>query len=757
MGEWKIFSSFYTPSKIIETPELIYFISDGFLYSYDKEYDEYKEYNKINLLNDNNVIDIEYDKTNDVLVIAYENSNIDLLINDRIYNIPYIKNTVLNTSKTINDINFHQDDILLSTDYGITILNAKKKEIKETYNFGFPIASACIYNNIIYAAGEDNIYTGDLNNNLLDFSNWKPYSSKDPKTNENLKIKRFLSNEYGVLMLGTDYQLRKIDANGNLIYIGLWFTNIKKNLNGDFVFFTKDMCGFANEDFSVKELFYYNNYEFLNKEIKDIITHNNHICFLTHEGIYIYQKKEDNELSLLKNIDCTHHLALKIPYYLYFNNNKLYVNSPGQNEYNRTEQFMNGNISIYENNRWTTLYSYTMPKLFYQPKYDFCSLYNIVADPDDPDIIYVGTWLDGLYRIKNNEFDAHFGNENVPYISNVSNWASKIAALTFDKNKNLWMTHYSSNTGLLIMKRDGSWVNYNYPDLKSCMQLNKMIIPQKSKTKWILSTYKYENCFIFAFNDNGTIDNLSDDVTRKFTSFTDQDDKHIEIAQFFCIAEDKKGHIWVGTNQGPLVFTQPDNFNNANFKCTRIKIPRNDGTNDADLLLSDESVLSIAIDGGNRKWIGTKESGVYLISEDGTRTLHHFTTQNSPLPSNTILNIAINPETGEVYFGTENGLAAFRWDSGEAKEDYSDIYAFPNPVRPDFEGWITITGLKENSLVKITDVAGNQIYQDYSHGGQMLWDGRNRNGDRVKTGIYLVFVSNKEDKSRVVTKIMVVN
>ena len=122
-----------------------------------------------------------------------------------------------------------------------------------------------------------------------------------------------------------------------------------------------------------------------------------------------------------------------------------------------------------------------------------------------------------------------------------------------------------------------------------------------------------------------------------------------------------------------------------------------------------------------------------------------------------VFNIVINPETGEVYFGTENGLAAFRWDSGEGKNDFSNVYAFPNPVRPDFEGWITITGLQENSLVKITDISGNQISQNYSHGGQILWNGRNKNGDRVKTGIYLVYASNEEGKEGVVTKIMVVN
>ena len=195
----------------------------------------------------------------------------------------------------------------------------------------------------------------------------------------------------------------------------------------------------------------------------------------------------------------------------------------------------------------------------------------------------------------------------------------------------------------------------------------------------------------------------------------------------------------------------------SDFRCTRIKIPRNDGTNAADLLLNDENIQYIAVDGANRKWIATQSSGVYLVSEDGLEIIHHFNMDNSILPSNNVLSIAINKTTGEVFFGTEKGLVSYRSDATEPKEDFSNVYAFPNPVRPDYTGVITITGLQERSLVKITDTTGNLIYQDYSEGGQMVWNGLNRNGDRVKTGVYLVFASSSNGKEGVVTKILIVN
>ena len=200
--------------------------------------------------------------------------------------------------------------------------------------------------------------------------------------------------------------------------------------------------------------------------------------------------------------------------------------------------------------------------------------------------------------------------------------------------------------------------------------------------------------------------------------------------------------------------SRPDNFNNKDFTCQRVKIARNDGTNNADLLLDDEEIRAIRVDGANCKWIGTSSNGAYLLSEDGLETIHHFTIENSLLPSNTIYDIAINQESGEVFFATDKGLVSFRAEANEAEENYENIYAFPNPVRPEYTGEVTITGLMFNSLVKITDTVGNLIYQAYSKGGQVVWDGNAPNGQRVKSGVYYVWASSSDGKEGVVTKIV---
>ena len=188
-------------------------------------------------------------------------------------------------------------------------------------------------------------------------------------------------------------------------------------------------------------------------------------------------------------------------------------------------------------------------------------------------------------------------------------------------------------------------------------------------------------------------------------------------------------------------------------------VPRNDGTNFGDYLLETETIYDIASDPTDRKWIATGSSGVYLVSERGDRIIENFTTANSPLPSNTVYSVACDPHSNRVFFGTSKGVVSYSSDSAPAADDYSEVYAFPNPVRPDYTGWITVTGLMDNSLVKIADISGNVLHQGRSEGGIFTWDGCNAAGERVRSGVYLVLASQNAsgNSSGVVTKIMVIN
>ena len=239
----------------------------------------------------------------------------------------------------------------------------------------------------------------------------------------------------------------------------------------------------------------------------------------------------------------------------------------------------------------------------------------------------------------------------------------------------------------------------------------------------------------------------------KRKEFYDQDNIQLMPANIYCLVQDKNNDIWIGTPAGIIIIPSTVDFFTSN-ECYRVKIPRNDGTNLADYLLGTEQINCIAVDGANRKWIGTANSGLYLMSEDGLTTEAHFTTDNSLLPSNNILSIAIHPINGEVFVGTGEGIASYRSDASEGQDDYSQAYAFPNPVRPDYAGSIAITGLMENSIVNIVDEGGNLICKTRSNGGTAVWDGKNQQGQKASSGIYTA-LCNASDGSHTVVKIMI--
>jgi hypothetical protein len=267
---------------------------------------------------------------------------------------------------------------------------------------------------------------------------------------------------------------------------------------------------------------------------------------------------------------------------------------------------------------------------------------------------------------------------------------------------------------------------------------------------------------VFVFSDKGTFDDMTDDDYRFFGSgsLVDKDGTILYPTYVYDIDEDTDGNIWVGTDIGPIVFSNVSKVFDANYRCTRIKIAREDGSGLADYLLDGVAIMSVEVDAGNRKWLGTANAGVYLLSADGKETLLHFNTENSPLSSNEVLDIEINERTGEVYFVTPDGLFAYRNDAMESMTEATQetIYAFPNPVRPEYGGYITVAGLEQDSKVWITDASANVVFEGQSNAGSIAWDGRNKSGQMVTGGVYFVLVSNaNSDYHRsVATKILIV-
>jgi ligand-binding sensor domain-containing protein len=255
------------------------------------------------------------------------------------------------------------------------------------------------------------------------------------------------------------------------------------------------------------------------------------------------------------------------------------------------------------------------------------------------------------------------------------------------------------------------------------------------------------------FNDNNTLDNTGDDRLKILTNSPNSG--NIPGNAVYSLAVDQDGAVWIGTDKGPAIVYNPERIfeQGANYDVQQILVPRNDGTGQADFLLGSEKILAIAVDGANKKWFGT-ENGAFLMSSDGLEQIFYFNTDNSPLLSNTVNSIAIAAD-GEVFFGTPNGIISFKGNATPPNIVNTDVFAYPNPVRPEYSGPIAIKGVVRNAIVKITDLSGNLVFQTRSEGGQAIWDGRILNGNHVHPGIYLVFITDDEGVETLATKVMV--
>jgi hypothetical protein len=444
-----------------------------------------------------------------------------------------------------------------------------------------------------------------------------------------------------------------------------------------------------------------------------------------------------------------------------FSGKKLYV-VPGGRWADR--YLLPGYVMMYENEKWTNISGADIHEKTGQPVLDFM---NVAIDPKDENHFFVTSYGTGLYEFQNNAFINWYNNTNSSIETIIATDPFNYMRLdggVFDQEGNLFFTNSIMAYGIKVRLANGEWTKLIYPCVSGRATLGKIMISnQNPHQKWVPSV-RY-NQGVSIFDDNGTITDQSDDKSVLIQPFvfpeTDGNGKTVAVSIYptyvYTIAQDKNGVVWVGTDQGPFLFQNLSKVYDADYMCSRVKIPRYDSTNLADYLLVNERIKAIAIDGANRKWLGTETSGVYLMSENGQETIKHFTDTNSPLLSNDILSIAINPVTGEVFFGTGKGIVSYQSDASEAGATFNNVYAYPNPVREGFTGVITITGLVENTQIKITDISGNLVCQTVSNGSIATWDGKDVHGRKVNTGVYLAMCTSSDGTQSAITKILVIN
>ena len=448
-------------------------------------------------------------------------------------------------------------------------------------------------------------------------------------------------------------------------------------------------------------------------------------------------------------------LSFVTPFHLTYNNAQrlLYVTSTGSNAFISAQNLPTG-VNTFD--------GITVKDVTPTPTIENGGSFYPVFSASEENTYFMGNWWNGIHKVTGGNVVNNYNWENSPMEHALGGYyCSPIIAL--DKAGNLWAAQSSAPAGKSIFVLPqakqaqkavtaSDWITVNVPGA-SPSKFSVLTMLRSSNVK-VFSDGTFGGSLFF-INDGGTPS--ANPTTKSYSSGSlfDQDGNIVNWNNIYTLTEDQNGNVWMGTNDGVLVFNPADAFK-SDFRLHHIKVPRNDGTNLADYLLNGIAVSHIAVDASNRKWICTNGSGLFLVSADGTTVISQFNTDNSPLLSDVVYRVCPDPYSNAVYVTTSNGMMIYRTNSTPGENSFSNVVAYPNPVRPDYYGLITITGLMENSIVKIAAASGNVVKQLKSVGGECTWDGTVDGAERVKSGVYFVFASQADGSEAAVTKILIV-
>lgn len=408
-----------------------------------------------------------------------------------------------------------------------------------------------------------------------------------------------------------------------------------------------------------------------------------------------------------------------------------------------------------ETGDWTNISKMRLDPMVkkWDPNGVFHRITGISPSLTDPDRVYLSSLEGGIYQLDGDSLTGYYNallqpqgmtsllKDNDLMLSRYT----RVGAVEADENGYVWFTNgdMETETTLRCLTPSGKFIKYSTPGFSGYCSGQYSIIGRLTRSmynpyhfKWLVRTFHINSSAVCIYYDGGTPEDTSDDDRTMFATLIDQDNNHYTPTYFHDIVEDRAGAMWLLTSIGPFVIDdQYEEFFNPG-KVRRIKIPRNDGTNLADYLLAEVSCRCMVVDAANRKWIGTDNAGLYLLSADGLTQLEHYTTDNSPLMSNRISALTMDHETGTLYIGTEGGICAYETDMLKEVDDNSGLYCYPNPVRPDYAGKLNILGFKNGSTVSITDMTHHVIFKEKSDGSIIHWNLQGNDGKRIKPGVY---------------------
>lgn len=746
IGDWRYHAAYASVQSIAvaDAENLVYAASNNAIFSYDMSTGEIQRYNKTNGMSDVGIQRIDYSEFAQTLIIAYSNGNIDLLKDGFFINISALERSPIATSKIVNNVFFQDSLAFMSCSFGIMVMDVLNEQILATYIIGDQGTQVGVYDFEIYdgaywAATETGVKRAIPDNaNLQNFELWETVNITGFGTQTVIEIER-LNDE---LLINTSSEIYKGDGNTwNLLLSGT-------QSNYQFLDAAQNGFVFGESVSGERRIIYYNeNLDSTHIEspfisfTRDLSLSNNGEIWSGDRGFGLLYFKSATQP--VERITPSGPYSEKV-FDMDAANNKLWV-ATGAYSASLNYTFNRDGVLYKFNDFWGVFNEYNQTDFN-----DFIDIVTVKMHPDpNREDVYFGSFYAGLMHYDGEDFELYTADNSILKRRRGDTARTAINNLNFDASENLWMTSYDTEFPITIWTAENEWLQLKPNLVVEENELRDFVFDEAGQVWFLISRSSDQG--ILVLNHGNTLSDPSDDVYKILR--TGEGLGNLPSNKTRSIAIDENGEIWVGTEQGLAVFYCPTSALTSSGCDAQQIFLEQDGL--GAFLLDEQSVNAITVDEGNRKWVGTS-NGVWLFSPDGSEQLEYFNVENSPLPSDNVLSIAIDDESGEVFIGTDLGIISFKGEATKGEEEHSDVFVYPNPVRHDYEGPIAVKGLVDDAIVKFTDAAGQLIYETRAFGGQAIWDGRHPNGQRAKSGVYLVFSSNDDGSEKYVAKFVLI-
>jgi sugar lactone lactonase YvrE len=748
IGAWRDYLPYSNVKVVCDAGDRVYGATEYSVLEVDKASGELYRLSKITGLTETGVTAMGFHKATNTLLIGYEDGNIDLVTSGNVINVADILRANIIADKGIYNVYFYKNEAFLSCGFGIVRYDMERQEVRDSYYIGddgsfLRVNDITVLNDTIFAATNEGLRYAPVDDAFLAFHETWKMDSLLPNFNsgfdlvESGRTRLMVRRQLAANIVDTVYE-RSANA---------W--TISTPLEGAFVRsmrFYGDSLLLSRDGFVVYFDEQWNELR-LDADYGDGKIANPNDAFLDDSGVLWVGDQEFGVIETPRVFDYRIYLPdgprTNNVEDIAFIGDRILMATGGKTEAWGNTFLIDGVFYREPSGAWGEYSSRFIPELDLVRDY-----IRLTVDKRNDNKFFVASLGQGVLEFEGEEYLGNYMNTNSSLqLAIGSNDYVGTTGLDMDASGNLWVANTLTNKAISVKSRDGEWRAFDFAGLIDVETTGDLVVAE-SGFKWV--TLPNKGPGILVFDDNGTPFDLSDDQATVLNSSSGSGG--LPSSNIYSIAEDLDGEMWVGTDQGVAVFYSAGSiFSNTNSDAQRPLVER-DGF--LQYLLESEIVTSIAVDEANRKWFGTENSGVFLMNAQGTEELLHFTKENSPLLSNKIKTIAVNPEDGEVLIGTDKGLIAYRGTATASDELYNNVLAYPNPVNPEYSGNIAIKGLAINSYVKITDLSGNMVFETYSEGGQAIWNGKQMNGADVAPGIYLVFASDEDGVESEVTKIL---